>query len=331
MPASRMRRAVGIVSSVLLVMMLIGPGSALGSTPSTHAIASGDPPVADPGATVGFTGWIANTGSSNISQLYLSAYATVATPLTLPTGLDCVGSGTPTDPVYCTLGQLRSGETSAETLLATPATTVATMSVVFKWTFTGRTSSDGGTSHGDYVERTATVTFSSSGDSSGRFITNTDTSTVVENDQTLDFVNNQQALKVVAPGKGLSAYVVDGTGNDNSGDLCSPPIVTCSSLFGEWMTVGVENGATYLNPFQITITYDGKAVPKGVTTRTFKLYHNWWSDLHRIFNQEIISDTCTFSGTSTIPSNAPCLVVKKGANLVITVWTLHNGGFKGGL
>jgi hypothetical protein len=317
------------MSGALLGLALIGPGSALGSTPNTYAIASGDPPVADPGATVGFTGWIANSGPSSIAQLYLSAVASDPEALTDFGG--CPGSGTVADPIYCTLGQLQSGETSAVTLLAKPATTVTTMSIVFTWTFTGQTSSDGGTSHGDSVERTATVTFSSSGDSSGRFITNTDTSTVVENDQTVDFVNNRQALKVAAPGKGLSAYVIDGTGNLNNGDSCSISTATCSSLFGEWMTVGVENGATYLNPFQISITYDGKAVPKNVTAKTFKLYHNWWSDLHRTFNEEVISDTCTFSGFSAIPSNAPCLLVKKGANLVITVWTLHNGGFKGGL
>jgi hypothetical protein len=184
----------------------------------------------------------------------------------------------------------------------------------------GNTSSDGGTSHGDYLLIPTDVFINGSSNFAGGFFTSR--SDGLETNPTLGR-SNQQATAVTLPG------TITNTGftvEDGSGAALDCKTPSGKHVFGECSAVDVAEGTLFeTGLIKITIMVYGGAVPGGVAVSDIIVIHTKDDG-----TTETLA-TCTFTDPSTTPNNAPCAkVTKVGGNYKIEIWTPQNGGYRGG-
>ena len=315
---------------------------ALGSLQPTGATA----PIVGTGEVVGFNVWATNSGTSNISQLFLSILA--------PTGAS-VYKITPSNgqcdtnvPTNCSFGQLRPGKSVTVSIayntalsyvgeppsLATscplgaqppggpvPPAGVSgaeVMCVDFVFSTVGFTTTDpGSNSRGDTFQWHDGVQLNSSPDFAGHAFVDSSLLTV-QNDQVITPAN-RQATKVSLPAAAGAhfAWVLDG-GTENDCTI-STKTFACSDLFGQTSIVNVDNNHVFGQVFEISITIDASLVT--VPKSQLLVWHSF-INANGELQQELISASCAKS------SSIPCITVTTGsAYWTILIRTYHNGKF----
>lgn len=319
---------------------------ALSSSQATGATA----PIVGTGDVVGFNVWATNSGTSNISQFFLSILAPSGASIYVdPAGHAKVtpskGTCDTNVPTNCSFGQLRPGQSvtvsvAYDTALsyATDGTTPLTncplgaqapggplpaagvfgaevMCLNFVWSTVGFTLSDAGSnSHGDTFQWHDGVELNSSPDFGGHAFVDSSLLTV-QNDQLIT-ATNPQATKVTLPVAAAAhfAWVQDG-GTEGSCTI-STNTFACSDLFGQTSIVNVDDNRKFSQYFVLTITIDATlvAVPKNKLV----VWHSY-IDVNGNPQQELISASC-----AKVPTK--CLIVTTGpAFWTIEIHTLYNG------
>lgn len=313
MASHRFRRAVGVASSALLVLALIGPG-AVQAAPPGWAFENVKllPATVSPGANAGYTFTIANRGKSNISQLFLTSSAT-----TSPTYLATSRGGCVTTPLlYCAFGALNSGDVIDVTVAYMTPPSGSSWTVTFQLNATGKTFSDkGGNSRGDTLNLPMTTVLNGGKDFAGGF--NLVGGSTFANNPDLGRRNIQSGAVTLPPGAiNIPVELEDGPSVDF-------PCSGCANLFGEWTRLNVNDGATYDSGIKVVLTILGREVPRGATEETIVLIHV--SDGH---GTHTISDRC--DGDGLLDGNECITVTKVGNNYQIVAWLLSNGGTRFG-
>jgi hypothetical protein len=312
-----------VTATALLALSIVGVGTVSAATPNW----SMDdvvllPSTVQAGDSAGYSVTIHNAGPSNISQLYVIAYASTNPVYSVTTQGTCTN---PTGSLFCSVGPLRAN--SAVTITAafpTPSTGATSFSVTFEANTTGATTSDGGTSHGDVINKTGTTSLSSDANFAGRFVYQTSQLTV-QNGQDLG-AGNKQATKVVAPVTAIPVTVQDGAGYTPP-DLvaCNLGSAVCGNLFGEWSSVSVDNGKTFGATFSTYIKFATDLIPSGVNKNNFGVYHQYLDPATDTIKQEAISAACTTKPTSPVP----CIVLTTSKTFwQVEIRSYHNGGSK---
>ena len=196
------------------------------------------------GSEQGFDIVITNTGSSNISSLYLfdtvgdnTVYVTDSRGLCNPAG----------GPLYCNFGALRSKESVTARVAYAFPTSKGDGNITFEINTTGVVLG-GNNSHGDALLRSQTVLLlAGDSDKAGRWVTTPGYN--VANNQVLGGTN-PQATKVSGLGQYIPVTVEDGS----SVSFSCPKSVCKTKQFGQWSKVNVNFGATFASPFLVTIT-----------------------------------------------------------------------------
>ena len=129
---------------------------------------------------------------------------------------------------------------------------------------------------------------------------------------------NKQATKLDLLGQFLPASVADGAGISFN---C--PKAQCKAKpFGEWSSVSVNGGTTFATPFQITITVAKSAAagePEPDQARR----------LPRARQRERRDDQPALRHGCPAGRRLPHIRLDASGNLVITILTYKNGGYKG--
>jgi hypothetical protein len=347
------RRLATVATAALLGTMLLGVGSAVASTPGwqfTSIVTSLNPATVGTGYGAAFVVTLSNTGTSNISAVFLSTDIPVSasnlspTYISNPTYANPAGWG-PAAPcnaagsgaLNCSFGNMTPNESVTLTIVfaaSAPDTAMGTKSgtiplncnatsVANSWSFhftafgNGNTPTDkGGKSHGDTLCGLTSVVTSSSANFAGGFQISDATVGTAGN---LSATNDQTSS--VAPPTGstlIPVTIEDGlTTNPGAGlDPCQPAgTLRC---IGDWTDVHVGNGAT--GPIKVTFILYGPSLPGGVTVDKIGLWHSGSSP-----NPIVLR--CS---ASTLPTGTgECVtVVKVGKNFQIVAWLIHNGGLR---
>lgn len=318
MASHRLQRAVGVASSALLALTLIGPSAVQAAPPGwVFENVALLPATVSPGANAGYTFTIANRGKSNISQLYLTSSAT-----TSPTYLASTRAGCQTTPVlYCAFGALNSGDVIDITIAYTTPTTGSTSSVTFQLNATGVTFSDkGGNSRGDTLNLPMTTALNGGKDFAGGF--NLVGGSTFANNPDLGRRNIQSGAVTLPLGAvNIPVTLEDGLPNDAFD--CSA-VVACSNAFGQWTALNVNKGATYPDGIKLVLTILGREVPNSATVDTIDLIHVLDDD-----TAYVISARC--AGDGLLNGTTECIkVTRVGNNYQIVAWLLSNGGTRFG-
>jgi hypothetical protein len=272
------------------------------------------PDSVTPGAAAGFEVKITNNGPSNISALYLNDNVP-ATPVYLSSP-DRPGACGPTSPpsgrLFCSFGALVDDESVRIVVAYATDATASSFVVKFQANTTGATFSDGlkGRSHGDTLERTATTALSNNKNFAGFFSPSANGG--IQNDANLSG-NNKQSTGVQGLPAGMEATVEDGPGT--TGTCTSSGPVPCNALFGEWSVVEVNGGEDVAGGFIVTIKFKS-GTPTG-------FLHSYGDPVV----QEAIG-LCPGGTPPTTLASYPCFVWN-AATSTASIYTLHNGSFKG--
>jgi len=330
MSSVRIRRLAAIIPGALLSLALIGPAPTVAAQAGWEFIDRELlPSMVTPGAAAGYRFTIHNDGSSNISQLYLTASVNglSASESPAPVFIDGDRSGLcETDPVlYCAFGALNADHSIALTVAYTTSGT-GTFDVTFYLSSTGNTDSDNdpssgkGNSHGDSLSYTFSTELSTNQNFAGGFVLGSDPQTYeVKNGGVTR--RNIQSTAATPSGFDIPVTVQDGPG---------VPAGTCAAVaetFGECSMVEVAEDLPVAGGIKIVITVYWKSVPRNLNLNDVVVIHTWSEGTTE--HVDTIEDSCA----PTVSLTPGCLdaVFDADGNLVITVWTLHNGGFKGGL
>ncbi len=291
-------------------------GSASASTPGWISSVTPLPPKVHNGADAGYQVMITNTGTSNISQLFLVS----ADPTTFvggPDGGDCLPAGVT---LKCSFGSLNAGASvTIVVAFATPSSGNG-FTEMFQANTTGVSLNDKHhTSHGDTLDFTGVTDLTSDKDFGGGF--DKDTSLVQDNGSIGK--NNAQSTQVTPPVGGVIATVQDGPAL-NLPFSCDTNSTYCQGKtpFGEWSQVNVDNGAAQPSFFPITLMIYGKSVPNTVAQSSIAL-------IHTDDNGNPIGTDPLLQCASGAPLENCIQVSKVGPNWKIVAWVDQNGGFKG--
>jgi hypothetical protein len=311
-----LRRLAGVVTTALLGLMLVGAGVAQASPPKWVMDVTKLPPTVAAGGNAGYFVKITNNGPSNINTLFLTTEeTTVPAYVSLPSQGSCDLSGR----LNCAFGTL----TATHSVTVTVAYTVGTSNfgITFRGSTSGLTTSDGGTSRGDYLysnPKVTTTTVSNSQNFGGGFVIG---STTVQDIQTVGR-NNPQATLVNSPEALVPVTVEDGI---TTGIACNDS--HCANSFGEWSRLNVNGGQPYGTPFKVVLTLYGGLVPGGTATSDIVLLHT----LDDGTTTDVLTQNCNFVGTSQVPTNECIQVSKVGSNYQIIAWLFKNGSLKGAI
>jgi len=343
------RRLTGIGVASLLALSLLGGGNALASTPGWtvghgtdssnvywSAQSGASSSVVSAGNDVGFFEWLRNDGTSNISQLYLTATTTPSAPvlgavwkIANASGDGRSGTCPATAPLSCTFGALNPGETVYLTAAFTTGTGTS-LSVDFDWNSNGVTLSDKGhTSHGDTVRisDSVAVALTSNGDAAGDFhFDQTDLDIAVADDQVLSKTNPQAtSAHVVAALTGLA--VADGAALStpcNATLTAAYPSFSCKQLSSLTSTIEAGNGRTIVDgnghPL-INVTVSFAKMPSQLNGAHPFVYHYYLDSSKGTPTVELITSTCVYVD-GLLTNTDSCFTVGLDQ---ITIWLKHNG------
>ena len=315
MSSRHVRRLAAIMSGALLGLSLIGPASITAGQAGWGLAVETLPSSVTPGADAGYRLTITNTGSSNISQLYLTD--SVASAPTYIAG-DRSELCNPTGVLYCAFGALNSLDVIVLTVAHTTSSTGTSFSVDFMLNSTGVSDDKGKNSHGDTLVTTATTGLSGDQNFAGGFVLSSDFT--VQNGGVTR--RNIQSTAAAASEANIPVTVLDGP---------NVPASTCAAVpgtFGECSKVEVAEGTDVADGIKIVITVYWKSVPRNLDLNYVVVIHTW-SDDDATEHVDTIEDSC--APTVNLTPGCRDAVFDADGNLVITVWTQHNGGFKGGL
>lgn len=305
---ARARRTVVSMLAALAMAVSVVGGPVSAATPNwTMDDVVLLPASVTPGQAAGYEVTIRNGGPSNVSQLFLIAYlgdTQTAAPnpvYSATTGGTCPNTG---GTLYCKLGQLKSGKSVTVTAAFTTPTDAATFSIRFEINTTGATTSDGGSSHGDTIQKTGTTSLTNDPDFAGSFVLST---TPVANAQGLSSAN-PQSTKVNPPTPNIPVTVADGAG--------VTPVNCTIACFSQTSEIHVGRGAIFNGLFKVEI-----GIHKDLSQTVNGIYHEF--DQGHTPTAETITAKCPKNGNP----NAPCFTVANtgGGHILITVYLRENG------
>ncbi len=298
------------------------------------------PDAVSPGGVAAFRIWTKNCDTSTIQAFTLAAATTPSASVYDPPG-DAIGvipsKGTCASgpAVSCSFGTFSPGEEIFVLVAFVAPSSGQTLSVDFQWKTTGQGPDPKKRSHGDTIHWLDSAAINSSANYAGTFafdsslLSLTDTSTNLNNSNKQSTAIDAAALaSQLGTGYtgGIPLTVQDGAGIDEGcvDDPDATPAIVCSDFvfFGETSIVSVDNGFTFDSAFKITVT-----IYKGPNANQVNgIYHNWL-DTDGNFHQEDITARFAPGGTPTqIPSFS---AEKVGQNLVLVIYSYHNGPFRG--
>jgi len=304
------RFTAAVAAATLLALSLIGGASA--AQPGWEMTVVKLPDAVSPGADAGYRITIVNNGPSNISQLYLTD--SVAAPATY---LTSTRAGCVLSPVlYCAFGALNAGDQIVLTVAHAAPSSGSSFAVTFMLNTTGASFNDKGkNSHGDTLTRTVTTGLDGDQNFAGGFVVATGT---VANGSSLGR-RNIQSTAATSPGAGLPVTVEDGSGVTFGCILCT------GTPFGEWSEINVAEGASFGSGIEIVITIYSKSVPKNLDLSKVVVFHTY-----QVGGVDVTDRIDTACAPTPVPDCLTAQLLGNG-DLEITIWTLHNGGFKPGL
>lgn len=313
----RLGRFVTVITTAAVAMMVLGVGAVSAAPPRWTMTVDKLPGVVSPGADAGYRVTVTNLGPSNISQLFLTSDQT-AQPSYI--SAPSQGSCAPTGRLFCSFGALVAGASVVVTVAYETPTTGNAFGVVFQANSNGATFSDTKKrSHGDTLEpdpRVTSTVLNASPHFAGGFAVD---ATTYANDQDVKR-QNPQATTITGFSSLVPVTIEDGI---TSGVPCT--IAACANTYGQWSKLNVNDGATFAQPFKVTLLIWGGAVPSGVGVDDVVILHT--TDEGTTY----VIDTQCDPATGT-PTNAECINVSKvGNNFRIEVWLLRNGSIRGGI
>lgn len=335
MNRTHLSRLTTAVAAASLAAVLVAPLTAVAAPPSGWSISSTNLSTdgVSVGSTAGFQVVVKNAGPSNISSLYLLAGLNKdATSLITDTPVyveahDANGpvSCTSANGVICSFGATGPGRVITVTIAYTVPFTTGGSSIYFALNTTGVVTG-GNNSHGDVISSLQTISLlpaQLSADTAGKWTTQNDDSLA---NQAIGGTNVQQT-KLGGLASYIGTYVQDGT---TVSFTC--PKSTCKAKpFGQWSKVSVAGGQVQGSPFQITITIAKSQLPNNLVLGKVVVFHT----LDNNGGTDVIGDTaaerCAATGPTTNNIGQGCLnaSLDGSGNLVINVWVLRNGGFRG--
>lgn len=309
---ARATRWATLAAIASLAALQVFAGAAGAAVPTATASSEAIPAAYSAGNAAGFRGTYDYQDGSTLSRLYAtietSGAASVAFAAATLNGSPVAKACGNTLPLVCIFRQVRFGDHIVVTAAFTPAVGSTSVTATYSWSASGSTSSDGGTSHGDIWDGVPhTASLSTDPDYAGGFIVGSGGS--IANLQVVS-ASNRQATKLGGVANGVAATVLDGP--TVTGSCVDTADVDCDSLIGEWSEVTVGDGQTFQSAFTITITYY-QGNPKGFV-------HSYGDPIQ----QEFIGP-CPKKNPS---SAAPCFVWKASTNQA-TIYTFHNGSYRG--
>jgi hypothetical protein len=335
----------GLITGSLLAWSILGSGTALAANPNWAAGfgANGSSQLTGQSSTsvaagkhAGFFLWMQNNDTSNISQLYLTGTSTATfsgATFTVVSGSTFVRSGTcaAVDPLDCSIGVLRSGQTVnviVSYLISGSAKDGSNVGVKFEFNTTG-TPPGKNNSHGDAFPLNDSIGVSSNGDADGDFNLNNPSGLNIADNQSVS-QKNPQATSASIIQLGIGGSVGETTNLDAA--VCNstltmgfPSWFSCGLLTSQVSTIEIGNGKNFNNTnpgntpgIQVKVLF--KKAPSQLTGSNPFVYHYWVDGQGA--HAELVTATCTMSGG--FPTNqGPCLIV---GNNAVTVWLIHNGG-----
>lgn len=315
MRAISRRRLAGMAGALLLIgtTVLTSAGTALAAVPMATASSEALPAQFSAGSYAGFRGRYEFQDGSTLARLFLRIDVTGADSnvyLSVTRNGRAVACAKAI-PVECSFKSVRFGEVIVATAAFAPTAGATQVTATYRWSTTGSTGSDGGTSHGDtwpnpLVPRVSTL--STDPDYAGGF--NTASNGTVGNLQVVSS-SNPQATRLAGLPAGVAATVFDGTGA--TGSCTSTADVDCTALIGEWSEVTVGDGQSFGSVFTIVITYDA-GTPRG--------FVHSYIDANGDPQQEFVGPCAKKNPTY------PCFTWSARTNEA-TIYTLHNGSWRG--
>jgi hypothetical protein len=305
--------------------MLLGVGGATAATPGWVSTASSVPGSVTPGNYALYIVNISNTGTSNISQLYLTSSVTGAAFSASPSAGTCQISPT----LFCNLGALNSGKSDTiQVVYQTPASGTS-YAIDFQFNSNGATFSDKKkTSHGDTLDTPITTTLDGTADFAGGYVVfgGTTFSTAT---------GNVQSTTVHAPTTGIPVTVQESAGGTTSqcGGAATP--------VGQLVTLNVNGGATFASDFLTTLTIQTSSLPSELVLSQVSLCHKYDSGVATLLPAcatdaaPADNSACFFakwSGTSSAhdkDKNGDADDADDHLALVIDVFDNQNGGVRG--
>jgi hypothetical protein len=338
----------GLITGSLLAWSLLGSGAALAANPNWAAGfgADGSSQLTGQSSTsvaagkhAGFFIWMQNNDTANISQLFLTGTSTATFSggtfqVKDSTGVVRTGTCAAVDPLDCSIGALRSGQTVdviVSYLINASAKDGSNVGVKFEFNTTG-TPPGKNNSHGDSFDLSDSIGVSSNRDADGDFNLNDPAGLNIADNQNVSPQNPQAtSASIVQLGIGGSVSEIAGTMAFCDPSLLPQPVpswFSCSNLSSQISTVQIGNGKNFNNPnpgttpgIQVKILF--KKAPSQLTGSNPFVYHRWTDSLG-VDHAELVTAPCILVGG--FPSNTtPCLIV---GNNAVTVWLIHNGGMR---
>ncbi|HEX3265862.1 MAG TPA: hypothetical protein VHR16_09370 [Candidatus Limnocylindrales bacterium] len=321
MKRTRISRILGLTTTAVLLLAVVGLSPAAAKTPSGWGVSAVLlPDTVKPGNDAGYRVTISNVGPSNINAVTFSAVPT-DTPNATPSyfsglpGYTCSTSGQLT----CNLGTLVAGTTLTLTVAyEVPLTSSGTFDVTFKLLAATGDVSGSNQSRGDAYQILYSTALDSTADFDGGFVlddlTYATTGTLGR--------GNKQNSAVDITGTALTAMIRDRI-TDN---LCDGKTISnCANQIGEWTRLNVPDNQGYL---KVTLDIFGGAVPGGATASNIFLIHVLDGTAGI---QYIGLNGARCADADTAPASGECIAVTKvGSNFRIVGWLLENGGLRGG-
>ena len=288
-----------------------GAGPASAGQPNWSMTVVNQPSTVAAGSDAGFQVTIANSGPSNIPKLTLATDTTVAPDFVSTTQGSCTAPGTV---LSCNLGTLAKGKSVTVVVVFPTSQDANEFAAGFFATTCGATSSDKRhTSRGDTLRDPNEVPTQLTHDANfaGGFSLD---GAPVSTDPALSATNVQSTV-VVPPRPGIVVTAQDGLG---------PDAFACTgctgTLFGEWSSINVDNGAVQSGLIKVVLTVSKSQIPYGVKLRNIVLVHVLDDGTTKILSQR-----CCKTPT------ADCITVTqlRSGDVQITAYVTENGGFKG--
>ena len=334
MTRTHLSRLTAAAAVATLAATLVGPLGALAAPPKGWSIDSTNLSTegVSVGSTAGFRVVVKNTGPSNISSLYLLAGVNKdATTLITDAPFyleahDANGpvSCTPGNGTLCAFGAVPLGREITVTVAYTMPFAYGGSDIWFGLNATGVVTG-GNNSHGDVTSTLESVTIlpaELTADIAGKWTTQVDDTLA---NAPVGGTNLQQTAL-----HGLASYI--GTYvEDGAAVAFSCPKATCKSKpFGQWSKVSVAGGQPQAEPFQLSITIAKSQLPNNLTLAGVTVYHTLDNNGGTEIIGDIAAERCD-GGPTTNDIGQGCIDPSFDAdgNLVIDVWVLRNGGFRG--
>lgn len=324
----------------------VGTGGVGTATCDTHVVPDGQVPgAASPGRDTAFLVWAKDCDTSTIAQLFLAVdasslngSATATQSLYTIVRADLSQEyGTCADPLSCTFGQIKPGDSVYVTVVfhVSPDALNASSQIVFNWTSNGTGTGTGSDSSHGYIwsmDQNQYLVIKNDPNYGGAFVLSAaqwsiSNAAVGSGNSQSETVAGKKLLLTgpltVQDGPGVSPEQPCGLGAATTPSYCD---ALAGSPATEWVSVNVNNGESFSNAFTITITISADAIPKGVNKNNLVIYHQWFDSTiapNGAWQEENIGTACKFGGV-------PCRDVVTGKDVwTITIQTYHNGYLRG--